>query len=134
MIYYLGARFSKETNSKLTEYRLLNNLSQLEMPSLGFHCTIIHSKTPFKYLLQPFKDARMAFIGGIHLLGNSIVLSIAGSWAQIQHNTCLSYGATSEYYPYNPHITVAEEAIKIPNIVNSQPFKVEITELFYMEW
>jgi hypothetical protein len=139
MIYYLGVRFSKETNTQLEEWRITNNLAASVRPKLGYHTTIIYSRMPFKYTIQdPLSSDIMESScerNDVQLFGTSLVLKLRGAtWLREQYKNCLLNGATSDYGIYQPHITIAEEISEIPTRMNIRPVQVNITELFYREW
>jgi hypothetical protein len=139
MIYYLGARFSKETNAQLEEWRIASNLAASARPKLGYHTTIIYSRTPFEYtiqdlLLSDYMESPWER-NDVQLFGTSLVLKLRGAaWLREQYKKCLLNGATSDYAFYQPHITIAEEISEIPTRMSIRPVQVNITELFYREW
>jgi hypothetical protein len=139
MIYYLGVRFSKETNTQLEEWRINNNLAASARPKLGYHTTIIYSRTPFKYTIQdllPSDHMESPWErNDVQLFGTSLVLKLRGAaWLLQQYEKCVLNGATSDYAFYQPHITIAEEISEIPTRMSIRPVQVNITELFYREW
>jgi hypothetical protein len=140
MIYYLGVRFSKETNNLLFEFRKRNCLDHYPLPKLGFHCTIVHSKTPFKYLIQsaPLPSATDIIHENLKsllkLYNTSLALKLDDSWLQDQHKACLHNGAKSDYDLYIPHITIAEDVLEKPIVYFPASMEINITEIFYKEW
>jgi hypothetical protein len=137
MIYYLGVRFAKHTNNALFEFRKRNNLDHYSLPSLGFHCTIVHSKTSFKYLIQPLASISTivsAHKSNIRLYETSLALNFYEPWLHDQNTECLFNGAKSDFPSYTSHITLAEGVKDMPSIPVPFPIEINITELFYMEW
>lgn len=137
MIHYLGVRFCDETNSALSEYRLLFDLPQQPMPKHGFHTTIVYSKTPFIFTVGKMPHNLIGICNSApKLYGTSIVLPYTSPFLASIYSIVVSNGATSDYKIYSPHITIAEDCNNEQlSLVNEKPnIPVVVTEIFYKEY
>ncbi len=135
-IFYLGIRFSAETERQLHKYRLLNHLIDYKMPKLGFHTTIIHSKTTFKYTISSYLPKNHIGTVGkvIELYGSSVVLPFQPPLLEMMYSIVKSSGATSDYDIYKPHVTIAENCTSMPTINRKWDIPIIVSEIFYKEW
>ncbi len=139
MIYYLGVRFSKETNQLLSESRILSGLSNRKWPKLDFHTTIVYSRKPFTYRIRPLIKEPVGIVGeNVELLGKSLVLTyknyLESTYIYDMYETCVENGAQSDYQIYKPHITIIEDCLEMPNIEKKMHIPIILSEIFYLEW
>jgi len=136
MIYYLSVRFSQETNMLLSEFRLLNGLSNGVWPKLGFYTTISYSREPFEFTVKELQKRPIGFAGAIdnvQLFSTSLVLVYKSPLLDLMHDLTISSGATYDYPKYIPHITIIEDCKSIPPI-KEMSIPIVLSEIFYMEW
>ncbi len=143
MIYYLGVRFTPDTNGLLHEFKLLNGLSEKKMPSLDFHTTIVYSRTPFTFDIRTLTQDPIGIVGDhLELLGSSLVLPYNttttdhpdASYLYDMYNITIHNGATSDHLTYLPHITIAEDCDSVPKVHRYLNIPVTLSEIFYREY
>lgn len=142
-IFYLGARFTKDSDRALHQLRDHWHLTHTALPKTGFHSTIIYSRAEFQLPGVGLPMEELFLVKSAQILRSSIVLPFGytGHWLTELHRACLRNGATQDYPEYTPHVTIAEfptpelaQAIleNISNNLDMIPIKVK--EIYYAEF
>ncbi len=135
MIYYLGVRFTRETDDRLHAWRAANGLAKRAMPKLGFHSTIAYSHTPFGVAVDLLPSESIGTAKTAAVFGTSLVLTYRSPWLTSIHRTTRQAGATWDHARFDPHVTVVEGFDPGDlNLVAHRPVELFVAEIFYREY